>query len=140
MRLQSLATSDWHFDGNYKNLTLIGPTMISASLLCLFTFPELLFVQKQEKSDLRLLCEQGLMMCKDYKIRQAFYQLSCSWKFRMLKKFCWQNWKSWWCSVSVVVWFLPHSQTCLQQRTADLQHLLSSYSLRIYRLGAFMGQ
>lgn len=73
MRLQSLATSDWHFDGNYKNLTLIGPTMISASLLCLFTFPELLFVQKQEKSDLRLLCEKGLMMCKDYKIRQAFY-------------------------------------------------------------------
>lgn len=46
MRLQSLATRDWHFDGSYENFTLIGLTTISASLLYLFTFQELLSVQK----------------------------------------------------------------------------------------------
>lgn len=57
MRLQSLATRDWHLDRIYENFTLIGPTMISASLLYLFTFVELLIVQKQERSELRLLGE-----------------------------------------------------------------------------------
>jgi len=33
MRLQLLAMHDWHFDGSYSNLTLIGLIMMSASLL-----------------------------------------------------------------------------------------------------------
>lgn len=125
MKLLSLATHAWHFDGSYGNFTLIGPIMISASLLQLFTLTELLFAQRQERSEIRLLCEQGLVMCKDYKNRQMFYQPSTTWKFRKFRRFCWLTGECQCCSVSGALWFLQLcSHSCLQQRPVSVQYFI----------------